>query len=1004
MFKSSKRKNEKIKAVFQMQFQVTQVPKLKAKKLMISLVPADAGKPTVRLGKAAIVEGTCSWENPIYETVKLVRDTKTAKFKQNIYYFAVASGSSKSGFLGEVGLDFADLVEATETLVVSLPLMPLETGAILHVAVQIMQGAEETRHTEDGKISRTESLEQSFETELGSNGHYGNGHSTSTEDEELNETFHHSKNSVPRDPQPQNSLAKQFTPQNAVNPLERHLHQRSSTDCSLGSDLDGSVTDTTHKSEEDLLRETTQETSLNSFESMKNKIIMLGRQSELAEIELQTLRKQIVKETKRAQEQLRQISNLKEEKAVLKIECEKLKMRCTDEVDAVISDNTGEDDKNSTALLEEIRHKLQKEKNLNSKLMLKQQKTEDSNSELILTVRDLNKMLDQKDKDILYLSRKVGSNKDLLEAVAERTHLKIGQNENRKAKELKIADVSQALEQTIEKLQNEIEVYKKDNIEMKVQMDQLESHCQVLENEIDVYKKDNTEMKEKMDQLESHCQVLENEIEVYKKENTEMKEQMDQLESHCQVLENEIEIHKKDNNEMKAQRDQLESHCQVLEKENEDINHNLEQRDLQKLKTQQEHTESLATVKHFKQQVDRLEEEMKTQTSQYTKSLDTINKLGTHVSMLEKELETQSQEFEEHLEAVNQDKVKQEQRVIKAEEALRRARWSNAKAAQKLQEELKRLSDEMTLKIDEKEELANNAMREVNVLREENKMLEELQQKSEEERNSTKDRYEREVLELKASLKEIGRPNLAGSAHCKQMEQREEVRYDAEQMEKSTVEMEVEQKLTMQKELERELVSVRREAEMFLEELIPLRTEVDQKKKIEETLQSEVEKLHQQNGEMRCSTNKLKLDNENLMKLVLKLQGQEDEPPAEASQDSSVAGGGRKCIGENIHHQGYGFTEGRTVQNRSRKIANMTRREVDSGRLTELVNGQFQNIHDPEELRGQVALLTERNKQMEHELKEMQERYSEISLKFAEVEGERQQLVMALRNLKNGKR
>ena len=37
------------------------------------------------------------------------------------------------------------------------------------------------------------------------------------------------------------------------------------------------------------------------------------------------------------------------------------------------------------------------------------------------------------------------------------------------------------------------------------------------------------------------------------------------------------------------------------------------------------------------------------------------------------------------------------------------------------------------------------------------------------------------------------------------------------------------------------------------------------------------------------------------------------------------------------------------------------------------------------------------------QLKEMEERYSEISLKFAEVEGERQQLVMALRNFRNGK-
>ena len=41
---------------------------------------------------------------------------------------------------------------------------------------------------------------------------------------------------------------------------------------------------------------------------------------------------------------------------------------------------------------------------------------------------------------------------------------------------------------------------------------------------------------------------------------------------------------------------------------------------------------------------------------------------------------------------------------------------------------------------------------------------------------------------------------------------------------------------------------------------------------------------------------------------------------------------------------------------------------------------------------------------MEDELKEMQEKYSEVSLKFAEVEGERQQLVMTIRNLRNGQK
>ncbi|KAK9006436.1 hypothetical protein V6N11_035474 [Hibiscus sabdariffa] len=36
---------------------------------------------------------------------------------------------------------------------------------------------------------------------------------------------------------------------------------------------------------------------------------------------------------------------------------------------------------------------------------------------------------------------------------------------------------------------------------------------------------------------------------------------------------------------------------------------------------------------------------------------------------------------------------------------------------------------------------------------------------------------------------------------------------------------------------------------------------------------------------------------------------------------------------------------------------------------------------------------------MQNELKDMQERYSEISLKFAEVEGARQQLVMMVLNV-----
>jgi hypothetical protein len=42
-------------------------------------------------------------------------------------------GSSKSGYLGEASIDFADFADETEPLSVSLPLKFANSGAVLHV-------------------------------------------------------------------------------------------------------------------------------------------------------------------------------------------------------------------------------------------------------------------------------------------------------------------------------------------------------------------------------------------------------------------------------------------------------------------------------------------------------------------------------------------------------------------------------------------------------------------------------------------------------------------------------------------------------------------------------------------------------------------------------------------------------------------------------------------------------------------------------------------------------
>jgi hypothetical protein len=64
---------------------------MKKSALMVSLVPDDVGKPTVKLEKTAVQDGTCLWENPIFESVKLVRDLKSGILHEKIYHFIVAT-------------------------------------------------------------------------------------------------------------------------------------------------------------------------------------------------------------------------------------------------------------------------------------------------------------------------------------------------------------------------------------------------------------------------------------------------------------------------------------------------------------------------------------------------------------------------------------------------------------------------------------------------------------------------------------------------------------------------------------------------------------------------------------------------------------------------------------------------------------------------------------------------------------------------------------------------
>ncbi|KAM1146208.1 hypothetical protein EV1_037721 [Malus domestica] len=106
------------------------------------------------------------------------------------------------------------------------------------------------------------------------------------------------------------------------------------------------------------------------------------KQVDMSELELQTLRRQMVKESKRGQDLSREAINLKEERDSSKAEVEKLKQE------------------------------LSYEKDLSFNLYLLLQKTQESNSDLILSVRDLEEILEQKNSEIGNLSISKGGTRE----------------------------------------------------------------------------------------------------------------------------------------------------------------------------------------------------------------------------------------------------------------------------------------------------------------------------------------------------------------------------------------------------------------------------------------------------------------------------------------------------------------------------------------------------------------------------------------------------------------
>nr|XP_023876393.1 rootletin isoform X4 [Quercus suber] len=158
----------KVKVVFRLQFHATHIPQTGWDKLFISFIPADSGKATAKTTKSNVRNGTCKWADPIYETTRLLQDIKTKQYDEKLYKLVVAMGSSRSSILGEADINLADYADALKPSDVALSLNGCDSGATLHVTVQLLTSKTGFREFEQQREQR----ERGLETTSDQNSHY----------------------------------------------------------------------------------------------------------------------------------------------------------------------------------------------------------------------------------------------------------------------------------------------------------------------------------------------------------------------------------------------------------------------------------------------------------------------------------------------------------------------------------------------------------------------------------------------------------------------------------------------------------------------------------------------------------------------------------------------------------------------------------------------------------------------------------------------------------------
>lgn len=297
----------------------------------------------------------------------------------------------------------------------------------------------------------------------------------------------------------------------------------------------------------------TKERPDSEIKKLRTELSAMARKADVSEMELQTMRRQITKESKRGQELVKEVDKFRNERDSLEEECRALRAFKARFEESKAKRIQGEDGGDLRAVLEEVRQEVNYEKEMNLNLRLQLQKTQQSNEELILAVRDLDEMLEQKNQEVHELSSRM-EQPEKGEVVTDEEDQKVLEELVQEHKQGK----DSATEETkLLEVYKELDVCRREKDELEMQMEQLALDYEILkqENHEILYRLEQSELKEQLKaqcecssafELENRVEILERDLEEKSKELSDSLATMNELKIHTRNLEEELESREKE--------------------------------------------------------------------------------------------------------------------------------------------------------------------------------------------------------------------------------------------------------------------------------------------------------------------------------------------------------------------------------------------------------------------------------------------------------------------------